>query len=115
MTLQQLVDQARDEGEMLNIRTTEEQYECFYCCSPLSRRQMTEDHVIPRATDGNNSAWNKVISCSRCNQLKGAMTLENFRAKIMRMPYNYNRKAKICYRIGQMIVFRNLFLRKMVK
>lgn len=53
---------------------------CFYCGDPISRRIKTKDHVIPTALGGSNDPKNLVDACKPCNQLKGHLTLEEFRA-----------------------------------
>lgn len=45
--------------------------ECFYCKRELPPGLVTLDHVWPRSRGGSNSVDNLVISCARCNNLKG--------------------------------------------
>lgn len=58
---------------------------CFYCDHPISKkgtrgkRLYTVDHIVPRSRKGPNSLYNKVPACDRCNNTKGAMTLQEFR------------------------------------
>lgn len=43
---------------------------CFYCNKPLTKRDATRDHLVPRCRGG----WldfNKVMCCFRCNTKKG--------------------------------------------
>ena len=49
-------------------------YICQYCGS--ENRDMTVDHVIPRAYGGNDSWENLVCACTRCNNIKGNRTPE---------------------------------------
>lgn len=44
---------------------------CFYCTRPLSLREATRDHLIPRAR-GKTLVCNIVASCHRCNRRKGS-------------------------------------------
>jgi HNH endonuclease len=49
---------------------------CVYCAfSGLNNlhawRQLAIDHLVPRARGGGESGENKVVSCHRCNELKG--------------------------------------------
>jgi len=47
---------------------------CHYCKRPpeqVARRQLTEDHVIPRVMGGPNALWNIVLACFACGQRKG--------------------------------------------
>ncbi len=55
---------------------------CFYCGNPLSRQKATRDHVQPRSKGGTDSKKNIVDSCRPCNEEKGCLTLEEFRAVI---------------------------------
>ncbi len=45
---------------------------CFYCNKPLTRRQATEDHYIPKSKGGPNGYENRVIACRDCDFKKGA-------------------------------------------
>ena len=56
---------------------------CAYCGMPLSVRDMTMDHVVPKSRGGESRVSNLVASCSRCNRLKGARTAEEFLAERM--------------------------------
>lgn len=44
---------------------------CHWCEKPLTRSQMTLDHVIPLARGGLNNANNWVIACEDCNGKRG--------------------------------------------
>jgi 5-methylcytosine-specific restriction endonuclease McrA len=59
-------------------------YKCFYCKGALAAREgcsnsATRDHVVPRSRGGGGGE-NVVVACWRCNQVKGDMTAEEFRA-----------------------------------
>lgn len=44
---------------------------CQYCGQRLPRRELTIDHVVPRARGG-ETKWNNVVTaCHRCNSRKG--------------------------------------------
>lgn len=47
---------------------------CVYCgfqgTSLLSWRQLTIDHIVPRAKGGPDAPENKVVSCNYCNTMK---------------------------------------------
>lgn len=49
---------------------------CQYCAAPLSRREATYDHVVPRARGGLARWENIVLACVPCNQRKGCRTPE---------------------------------------
>ncbi|WP_127121272.1 HNH endonuclease [Chryseotalea sanaruensis] len=48
-------------------------FECQYCGT---KRDLTIDHVIPRAKGGKDSWTNLVTACKRCNAKKGDFTPE---------------------------------------
>lgn len=45
-----------------------------------SRKHLTIDHVLPRAKGGRDKLANFVPACPACNNAKGDMTEEEFRA-----------------------------------
>ena len=58
-------------------------YRCIYCGLtlgdeqsgiPLTRRDFTLDHLIPRSRGGRNTWGNTACACLRCNQRKGNRT-----------------------------------------
>ena len=56
---------------------------CAYCGMPLSVREMTMDHVVPRSRGGESRVANLVAACATCNVAKGARTAEEFLAERM--------------------------------
>jgi 5-methylcytosine-specific restriction endonuclease McrA len=61
------------------LRKKQKMYRCFYCDKILSSRKKTRDHVIPKSRNGSSARHNIVDACRDCNQLKGMLTLEEFR------------------------------------
>jgi 5-methylcytosine-specific restriction endonuclease McrA len=55
---------------------------CFYCGEPISRAKRTKDHKLPSSRHGSDDSWNLVDCCKPCNQLKGMLTLEEFRVVV---------------------------------
>jgi len=55
---------------------------CFYCGKTLSRKKKTRDHKQPKSRNGSGGTGNIVDACRKCNQLKGCLTLEEFRLVI---------------------------------
>jgi len=45
---------------------------CRYCRRPLTRREATIDHVIPRRLGGSDDENNLVAACQPCNSRKWA-------------------------------------------
>jgi 5-methylcytosine-specific restriction endonuclease McrA len=48
-------------------------FTCQYCGNSFETRQLTFDHVIPRAHGGKSTWQNVVAACSPCNHRKGSM------------------------------------------
>lgn len=48
-----------------------ENKKCFYCKKHLKYRQITLDHYFPKSRGGTNEIFNLVLSCKKCNALKG--------------------------------------------
>ena len=46
-------------------------YTCAYCEETFDRKELTLDHVIPRAAGGLTTWENSVTSCKACNNAKG--------------------------------------------
>jgi len=66
--------------------------ECHYCGTGLTRDKTTLDHVIPLARRrGTNEASNLVICCDPCNDEKGTMPYEKFKA--LKLPEKQARRA----------------------
>jgi 5-methylcytosine-specific restriction endonuclease McrA len=57
-------------------------YRCFYCDRLLSRTKKTRDHLQPKSRSGSNKPSNIVSACRQCNNLKGCLTLEEFRVVV---------------------------------
>ncbi|MFA5538731.1 MAG: HNH endonuclease [Gemmobacter sp.] len=60
-----------------------DEFRCQYCGSP---RDLTFDHVVPRARGGITSWENVVAACSPCNLHKGSRALRQSGLKLMREP-----------------------------
>ena len=58
---------------------------CKYCEKPLTLKQVTRDHVIPRSAGGLNHRDNTVASCSPCNVAKGSLPVSQF-MRLIRNP-----------------------------
>ena len=87
---------------------------CFYCDSAVdptappgslrkskpSRLAPTRDHLIPRSRGGKGKPNNKVLACYRCNNLKGDMSVAEFRLFLRLLPLfdNSTRRARAAFR-----------------
>jgi hypothetical protein len=69
------------------VRIAEQQdMRCYYCACAMSLARglphtATVDHMTPKSLGGSNRRANLVAACHRCNDLKGAMTVDAFQAK----------------------------------
>jgi len=59
-------------------------FECQYCGT---RRDLTIDHVQPRAKGGTDTWTNLVTACKRCNAKKGDYTPEDAAMPLRKKPY----------------------------
>lgn len=59
-------------------------FECQYCGT---RRELTIDHVMPRARGGKDTWMNLVAACKRCNARKGDDTPEEANMPLRKNPY----------------------------
>ncbi len=64
-----------------------DQYRCQYCGSSAPHRELTFDHVVPRAQGGRTVWENIVTACLRCNMQKGARTPVEARMPLRKQPY----------------------------
>lgn len=59
--------------------------ECYFCKRPLEFNQTTLDHYLPKSKKGTMDVFNLVISCKKCNKLKGNKIPEDYKDKILEM------------------------------
>jgi hypothetical protein len=55
--------------------------ECYYCRVPLTLSEATKDHLLPQSRGGSDAISNIEPACIDCNQLKGELTEQEFRAE----------------------------------
>lgn len=63
---------------------------CMYCGNKFHYRELTRDHVIPKAQDGRDKWTNVVAACRRCNHRKGPRTPEQANMPLLAVPYEPN-------------------------
>lgn len=51
-------------------------FSCQYCGGRFAFRELTRDHVVPRAHGGRTTWENTVAACKECNQLKADRTCD---------------------------------------
>jgi 5-methylcytosine-specific restriction endonuclease McrA len=59
---------------------------CQYCVRQLPTKDLNIDHVIPRANGGRSTWENVVVSCIKCNSLKGHKSVEQIGFKLLKKP-----------------------------
>jgi hypothetical protein len=74
----------RNMDEIYPLGFLQNKHICFYCEESFKSVLIfkTIDHLVPLSKRGNDSVWNKVYACNKCNQLKGNSSLYNFLLKI---------------------------------
>lgn len=60
-----------------------DEFTCQYCSQKFEPRDLTFDHVLPRARGGKSSWTNVCAACRTCNTLKGDKTI----MKPVRVPF----------------------------
>ena len=53
---------------------------CCYCFDPVSKRNLTREHVVPRSKGGSDKQANVMPCCADCNHEKGDMSLLEYLA-----------------------------------
>jgi 5-methylcytosine-specific restriction endonuclease McrA len=61
-------------------------FECQYCAKPLSSKEATLDHVVPRSQGGKTTWENIVCCCPHCNRKKGGRTPSEARMLLRTIP-----------------------------
>ena len=59
---------------------------CQYCLQPVSKEELTFDHVVPRSRGGLRSWENIVIACRRCNSKKADKTPAEAGLRLLKQP-----------------------------
>jgi 5-methylcytosine-specific restriction endonuclease McrA len=62
-------------------------WQCQYCGDKAPLKELTFDHVIPRAQGGRTFWENIVTACIRCNEKKGARTPAEARMTLRQKPH----------------------------
>lgn len=75
---------------------------CIYCKRKLKKpsrnsrgRTKTIDHIVPKSKGGNNSDYNKVPCCAKCNINKNSLTLEEWKKQLQITLHSINRLLEI--------------------
>jgi len=62
---------------------------CGYCGIEMHKKQVTFDHIIPRAKGGTSEIHNLMPCCKTCNISKAAMSLEEFREHVNKTSFYF--------------------------
>lgn len=60
---------------------------CAYCTKTFPDSKLTRDHIIPTSKGGGDNWSNVVTACSKCNQKKDDMLLEEAKMELFYLPY----------------------------
>jgi 5-methylcytosine-specific restriction endonuclease McrA len=66
---------------------TRDNFECGYCGKRLPPRDLSYDHVIPRARGGKTEWENILTACKPCNDRKADRSPEQAGMRLLRKPY----------------------------
>lgn len=69
----------------INVATRDD-FRCQYCGTKHSLRDLTYDHVVPRAQGGRTTWQNIVMSCQPCNEKKGNRTPKQAGMRLRKEP-----------------------------
>lgn len=77
---------------------------CIYCGHPLSLQEMEADHILPKASGGENGFRNRVCSCPACNDAKADTLLGVFLVSSMteKRMLRYRRRLETLVEQGKM-------------
>lgn len=64
-----------------------DKHTCAYCAKQFNHRNLSRDHIVPRARGGENKWMNVVTSCMGCNMSKGSRTPEEAGMELCYAPY----------------------------
>ncbi|MFK8082472.1 MAG: HNH endonuclease [Granulosicoccus sp.] len=64
-----------------------DQMTCLYCGNQFAARELSRDHVVPRAHNGADSWENCVTACRRCNHHKADRTPEQAGMELLAIPF----------------------------
>ncbi len=64
-----------------------DKHTCLYCGNAFSDRDLTRDHIIPKARGGQDRWTNVVAACRRCNVKKSCRTPEEAGMPLLAVPF----------------------------
>lgn len=75
--------------------------QCQYCGARPGTKELTIDHVIPKAVGGNSTWENCILCCIECNKRKGGKTPVQVGMKLRRKPYKPKWNARIAIPVSK--------------
>ncbi len=60
-----------------------DRYRSHYCAEHKHAKDLTHDHILPRAQGGESTPQNLATACVKCNQRKGNRTPEQARMPLL--------------------------------
>lgn len=73
---------------LTNTRLFErDQHVCLYCGNRFHHKDLSRDHIIPRARGGADVWTNVATACKKCNNNKGCLTPEEAGMPLLAVPY----------------------------
>lgn len=82
----------------INVATRDD-FRCQYCGTKLPLKQLTYDHITPRAQGGKTNWTNIVMACYPCNEGKGNRTPAQARMRLLKEPLKPKTLPVIRFRI----------------
>jgi 5-methylcytosine-specific restriction endonuclease McrA len=58
---------------------------CRYCNGVLDENTGVVDHIIPKSAGGNSRKENLCFACRTCNNMKSALSLDDFKSHITKL------------------------------
>ena len=87
---------------------------CAYCGNVFHTKDLTRDHVTPKAQNGRNIWTNCVTACAGCNKYKDDRTPEQAHMKLLYVPYAPNRAEWLILENRKILTDQMDFLMKQV-
>ncbi|WP_317932238.1 HNH endonuclease [Halioxenophilus sp. WMMB6] len=87
-------------------------YRCMYCGQRFLARELTCDHIVPRAQGGQNRWQNVVAACKRCNHFKADRTPEQAGMVLLAVPFCPNRSEGLFLAQHQVLADQMEYLEK---
>lgn len=63
-----------------------DKFKCGYCGTKQKEKELTLDHILPKAKGGKNDPDNLVTCCFKCNQIKKDKLLSEVNMKLIHPP-----------------------------